>query len=143
MTSKKGMPEGVGTRATKQRQDLGRREGWNPQIPGGKTETGSPGARGFPTRFRDFIEAPSSFPEAQLEHIWRGGAPLLSHSWLGVDSPFLPEYQEFRRHWEPKPGWELFFSWECTAGGGWECVAGMEEGRASLGPDPGRPPWSL
>lgn len=48
---------------------------------------------------------------------------------LGADSPFLPpcrllKYREFRRCWEPRPGWELSFSWECTAEGGWGCAAG-------------------
>lgn len=48
---------------------------------------------------------------------------------------------------EPKPGWELSYSWECTAGGGWECAAGGGGGegqpvltlqrRSGAGPGPG------
>lgn len=77
-----------------------------------------------------------AFPEAQLEHIWRGELLLFLLPGSGADSPFsLPasfECREFRRRWEPGPGWELSYSW-----GRLGMCDSAEEGRASLSPDLG------
>lgn len=93
---------------------------------------------------------PMVFPQGPETPDLRLLAPSQRHSWdtsgetqrargsvpapgLGVDGSLLPpcrllKYREFRRHWEPWPGWELSLSWECAAGGGWECAAGGRGG---------------
>jgi hypothetical protein len=87
-------------------------------------------------------EASGCLPGAQLEHIWKRGSPLLPRpkpwSRQSLFPPCLLEYREFRRCWKPRPAWELSFSRECTAGGGWRA----EEGRAGLVLTLGRPKYS-
>lgn len=83
---------------------------------------------------------PTVFPEAQLEHIWRGELLLFLLPGSGADGPFsLPasfECREFRRRWEPRPGWELSYSWRRLG-----MCNSAEKGRASLSPDlGGKPP---
>lgn len=89
----------------------------------------------FPEGPDPFTEAHGSFPRGTAgTHLERGSASPCARLWSR--QPFLPpyllEYREFRRRWEPGPGWELSYSW------GWLGMCNpAEAGKASLSSDLG------